>query len=88
MIVVKENKVINVKFFGGIIGLFNVPRKRLEKVVQEENSHGWCVRQVLPGNPNPFFMILSFIVLALTVLLYQPLPGYMVIFEKPVTTNK
>ena len=78
----RENKVVNVKFIGGIIGLFNVPRKRLEKVIQEANGQGWSVRQILPGNPNLIFMVVALIVLGLTLLLYMPLPGYMVVLER------
>jgi hypothetical protein len=78
----KENKIVNVEFFGGIMGLFNSPRKRLEKVVKAHNEEGFKVRQVITGNPNLLFLLFSIVILILTLFIYQPLPGYMVIFEK------
>ncbi len=78
----KENKVINVSFIGGIIGLFNTPRRRLEKAIQRANKEGWAVRQVQSGNPNIVFLLLSLILLIITLFLYMPTPGYMVILER------
>ena len=78
----KTNKVLNVNFFGGIMGLINSPRKRLEQAVNKANADGWSVRQILPGSLNPLFLIFSFIILFVTLLIYMPLPGYMVVLEK------
>ncbi|WP_321991482.1 hypothetical protein [Marispirochaeta aestuarii] len=78
----KENRIVNVGFFSGIMGPFNTPRRRMENVVKTHNNEGYKVKQVISGNPNSLFMILSFLILILTLLIYQPLPGYIVIFEK------
>ncbi len=82
-----QQKVVNVNFFGGIMSLINSPRKKLEKVIKEHNEQGYRVVFILPGRFNIVFVLLSMIILAITLLIWQPLPGYMVIFEK-MTSNK
>ncbi len=84
-----NQKVVNVNFFGGIMALFNSPRRRLENVIVEHSNQGYRVAFILPGKFNIFFLLFSTIILVCTLLIWQPLPGYMVIFEKvaPVRVN-
>ena len=84
MLEIVQQKVVNVNFFGGIMSLINSPRKRLENVIKEHNEQGYRVAFILPGRFNIVFMLLSLIVLVVTLFIWQPLPGYMVIFEEAV----
>ena len=78
----KINKIINVNFMGGILGLFTSPRNVLQNKIQNANNEGWSVRQVQKGALNPAFVILSVMILFMTCFIYMPTSGYMVILEK------
>jgi len=84
----KANRVINVNMWGGILSLIDSPRKKLESTIREQNKSGWNVSFILPGKFNFIFAFISTIVLVITVFIYQPLPGYMVIFEKEEEKNQ
>lgn len=86
--VIVQQKVVNVNFFGGIMSLINSPRKRLEKVIKEHNEQGYRVVFILPGRFNIVFLLLSMLVLVATLFIWQPLPGYMVIFEESTPNRK
>ena len=77
-----QQKVVNVNFFGGIMSLINSPRRRLENVIKTHNDEGYRVVFVLPGRFNIVFLLVSIIILIGTLFIWQPAPGYIVIFEK------
>ena len=87
MRIIVQQKVVNVNFFGGIMSLINSPRKMLEKVIKEHNEQGYRVVFILPGRFNIVFLLLSMIVLVVTLFIWQPLPGYMVIFEESASNE-
>ena len=74
----RTNKVVNVLMAGGWVGLFSSPRKRIERALLKQNADGWTVRQVLPPNLNPLFILIALLCLAVTCTVYMPLPGYTV----------
>ena len=76
-----KNEVANITLVGGIAGLFSSPRKVVEEKIQEYNQRGYKVRVIINANPNPLFVVFSFICLFITFFIYAPIPGYMIVFE-------
>lgn len=78
------NKVVNVIFTGGIIGLFAAsPQSSLNNRIKKENANGWRVVQVIPADSgNIFLYIFRLLLLLITLFLYTTSNGYYVILEK------
>ena len=80
----KKNRVENVRLVGGIVGLFMPAHKTLEAVLDRCNEDGWVVRTVLRAKEDYLVALVGIIILFLTLFIYTPLPGYIVILEKEV----
>ena len=80
----QKNKVVNVNFTGGLIGLFSVsPLNSLNSRITKENANGWKVIQVIPADSgNIFLAIFRFLLLLITFFLYTTTNGYYVIMER------
>ena len=78
------NKVVNVTFAGGIIGLLaGSPLNSLNDIIEKENANGWRVIQIIPAaSGNIFLVILRLLILAITLFLYTRENGYYIIMEK------
>ncbi len=47
----RTNKVVRISYSGGLLGLiFGSARGKLEKVLEENNSNGWSLAEVIPDN--------------------------------------
>ena len=84
----KTNKVVQINLMGGLLGLiFTNPRRALERRIHDENVDGWnCTYFVPHQDTNILVTILKIAVLILTLFLFTWGAGYMVLFEKDVTT--
>lgn len=80
----QKNKIINVDFTGGIIGLFfSSPRRKLNKIIAKENQEGWKVVEVLDSEKGNFFTALvQVFLLIITLFLYTTVSGKYIVFEK------
>ncbi len=80
----KQNRVERITLSGGLIGfLSSNPRRALENKLQEFNSQGWHVVQVMDDSSgNLITTIVRLFFLIITVLLWSPANGYFVILEK------
>ena len=76
------NKIVNVKFMGGILGIINSPTNVLRNAILQENADGYKVRQIIQGRFSIIFHAVSIVILFCTAFIYQPTPGYIIIFEK------
>ena len=85
----KINRVERVSLSGGIIGsLATNPRSAIENKCKELNSQGWNCHQIIPHSTrNVFVMILQTVVLVLTLFLWTFGAGYILLFEKDVTSG-
>ena len=81
---VKINKIERIALAGGIIGALTTnPKRALEKCIDQSNSEGWNVRQVIHhSTSNLFIIILQLLILICTIGLWTFGAGYMIIFEK------
>ena len=67
----KTNKVVRISYSGGLLGLvFGSARGKLEKVLEDNNGHGWNLAEVIHDNPNILILVFSMIVLTLTLRLW------------------
>jgi len=84
----KINRVERVSLSGGIIGaLATNPRSAIEKKCNELNAQGWNCHQIMPHSTRNFLVIvLQNIILVLTLFLWTFGAGYILLFEKEVTT--
>ena len=84
------NKVVRVSLKGGLLGLLSSnPHHTLSAAIAAENRAGWKVVQVIPDDTgNLVIMIVRFVVLMFTLLLYMPANGYWVVMEKVSPTKK
>ncbi len=78
----KRNKVVNVPYWGGFMSFFNSPKNRLNACIESHNNEGWSVKFIIAADNNIFYKIWGTIVLFCTVLVYMPLSGQTIIFEK------
>ena len=81
------SKIIKVDFWGGALGLFNSPIKRLQAELDDYITKGYRVQQVIPGQHGFLYEIYSLVVLIISFGFYQPRPGYMVIIEPATEEN-
>ena len=84
------NKVVKVTLKGGLLGMLaDDPHRTLSAAITRENQDGWKVVQVIPDDTgNLVIMIIRFVILMLTALLYTPANGYWVVMEKVSPTKK
>ena len=84
------NKVVRVTLKGGLLGMLSDdPHRTLSAAIARENQDGWKVVQVIPDDTgNLVIMIIRFVILMLTLLLYMPANGYWVVMEKVSPTKK
>lgn len=80
----RMNKVERVALSGGLLGMLSTnPRRALEKVIEQGNSEGWHVRQVIPhSTTNLTTSIVQLLILCCTLFLWTFGAGYLVVFEK------
>jgi hypothetical protein len=78
------NKIVNVDFTGGIIGLFfSSPRTKLNKIIASENQQGWKVVSIIDSEKGNFFtMLFQTILLFVTLFFYTKVNGKYIVFEK------
>jgi len=80
----KENKVVRVRFAGGLIGLLaGSPFLRIEKCISVANKDGWNLATVIPDSTNLVVFVLRAILLVLTLGLWTLATGYIIVFERP-----
>jgi hypothetical protein len=86
----QKNKVVNVTFIGGLIGLFgSSPQNRLNSRIKKENLNGWRVVQIIPADSgNVFLYIFRFLLLVITLFLYTTTNGFYVIMERTQSEEK
>ncbi len=77
-----ECKVIAVMYTGGIIGAFSDQKMKLQVAIQEMNDAGYRLNSVLPPKVNILMALIQLICLSVTFLLWAPLPGETLIFER------
>ena len=82
-----QNKVLvaavtSVDYAGGIIGLFIDDRKKLQNSIQISNNQGFRLRSILPPKQSIFSLLLQIFCLCLTALLWCPVRGETLVFEK------
>lgn len=83
----KTNLVVRISFLGGILGLiFGSHRGKLEKVITTKNREGWNLAEVIPDNPNLALILIRLILLLVTLGLWTISTGYILVFEKPIST--
>ena len=81
----KTNKVVRISYSGGLLGLlFGSARGKLEKVLEDHNSKGWNLAEVIPDNPNLLILVFRLIILTLTLGLWTLSTSYLLILERPV----
>lgn len=74
------NRVHRVSLQGGIIGsLVNSHKRALEQLLYQVNACGEEVCFVVPDQYGTGRMLLNLLILLLTLLLWCPAPGYLVI---------
>jgi hypothetical protein len=80
----QHNKIVNVTVWGGILGLVaSSPRKRLAKVIEEENLNGYRTVQVIESaSGNILLWLWRLILLCITAFIYTTANGYYVILER------
>ncbi len=78
------NHVERITITGGLIGLIGgSPRGTLQKSIERANEKGWHVRQVMPDqHVNLVQIVLRLIILILTLLLYTPGQGFLIVYEQ------
>ena len=74
--------VVSVSYKGGLIGMVADNKKILETKIQEHNDNGFRLRQVLPPKANLIDLIVQLVFLTVTLLIYAPLKGETLIFER------
>ena len=80
----KTNKVVRISYSGGLLGLlFGSARGKLEKVLEDYNSKGWNLAEVIPDNPNLLILVFRLIILTLTLGLWTLSTSYLLILERP-----
>ena len=81
----KTNKVVRINYSGGLLGLlFGSARRKLEKVLEDNNRSGWNLAEVIPDNPNLVILVLRLIILTLTLGLWTLSTSYLLILERPI----
>jgi hypothetical protein len=80
---VVTNSVVRVTLTGGLLGLlFNDPATALDQKLNEVNRSGWCVVQVIPDRPpNLLVSLFRTIIFFLTLGLWCPATGYLIILQ-------
>lgn len=80
----QQNKIINVSFIGGIIGLLgNSPQNILNRRVRMENAEGWEVVQLIPAaSGNILLLLLRIFILLITMFFYTKTNGYYVVLKR------
>lgn len=74
------NNIHRVNLTGGLIGLlFSTPKRALGRCLQKVSADNEEVVFVLPDNRNLFQLIIEFVPLVLTLGVWCPAPGYLVI---------
>jgi len=78
------NKVVKVVLKGGLLGLLSGDAHHtLSAAIAKENRDGWRVVQVIPDDSgNLFLIVVRFLLLLVTCLLYTTANGYWVIVER------
>lgn len=89
-VVRKRNKVDELSFIGGLIGLLFISRRTLiDKRVAEANSHGWnLVAFEQSSGSNLLVSVLRFAILILSFGLFTFGDGVYLVFEKQVTDGE
>ena len=84
----KQNKVIRVSFFGGIIGLLvGSHRGKLENNILKMNADGWNLAEVIPDHINLILWILRLLLFLVTLGLWTLGTGYILVFERPARSK-
>lgn len=78
-----HNQVHRVKMSGGLLGLFQDPQKKLQQDLTAMNNGGQELVTILGDEWSAGQQVVSVIILFLTLCIWCPAPGYMVI-TKPV----
>ena len=80
----KQNKIINVPLYGGIIGaLSSSPLQRLNKEIRAANAQGWKVLRIIPSaSGNLFLSVWRIILLCITLFFFTTKNGFYVVIEK------
>jgi hypothetical protein len=80
----RRNKVDEVSFIGGLIGLLFVsPRRIIDNRVKEANEHGWNLIAIEKTSGNNLLInILRFVLLVVTLGLFTFGDGMYLVFEK------
>ena len=74
------NNIHRVNLSSGIIGmLVTSPKRALSQCLREASANGEELVFVLPDHQNVFQLLINLLILALTLLLWCPAPGYLVI---------
>ena len=79
----QSNKVVKITLTGGLIGLFiGNAIDTLNKNINEENSNGWEVVQIMPDtNTNLAIVVVRILLLICTFLLYTTDNGYFIVYK-------
>lgn len=81
----KTNKVVRIRYSGGLLGLFfGSARGKLEKALEQHNREGWNLAEVVPDNPNLIIWLVRLVLLIVTLGLWTLSNGYLLILEGPV----
>lgn len=76
------NKYENVKFTGGLVGMFIRNTNEINNMIERNNAEGWRIVAVSPPVGGIASALTSMLLLALTCGIYTKSTGSALIFEK------
>lgn len=80
----QKNKIVDVDFTSGIIGLFlSSPMTKINNAIKKENENGWKVVNIIDSEKgNLFVSLMQLVLLVVTFGLYTFSIGKYIIFER------
>lgn len=80
----QKNKIVDVDFTSGIIGLFlSSPMTKINNTIKKENENGWKVVNIIDSEKgNLFVFLMQLFLLVITLGLYTFSTGKYIIFER------
>ena len=77
-----ESRLVLMSYNGGFSGMFSPQHKKLEEVINRNNAEGFRLKHVLPGMHGPLAALIQLFFLMITLMIWAPVPGETLIFER------
>jgi hypothetical protein len=77
-----ESRIVLMSYSGGLIGMFSQPHRALEAVIRTHNAEGYRLMHVLPGMHGAIAVLVQLFCLCFTLMIWAPIPGQTLIFER------